>query len=161
MTMQHLSRYLKILVFFGLLWGGMFVFNNYGCTRADGPEMQPTIPAEKSLTLDPNARHPEQLSRDDIVVYIYDIAQKGSTRKVTSRVVGLPGDRVKIVKGELFVNNEKVGSNADKRSAEDYAEIIVPRDSIFALCDNRAGSKELDSRKIGPIGSWAIVGKLR
>ncbi|HVE42582.1 MAG TPA: signal peptidase I [Planctomycetota bacterium] len=160
MTMQHLSRYIQILVVFGLIWGGMFVFNNYGCSRAEGPEMQPAIPHEKSLTLDPNARHPEQLSRDDIIVYMYDIAQKGATRKVTSRVVGLPGDRVKIVKGELFVNNEKVGS-ADKKAAEDYAEIIVPRNTVFALCDNRSGSKELDSRKIGPIGSWAIVGKLR
>jgi signal peptidase I len=160
MTMVHLSRYLKILVAFGLLWGAMFVFNNYGCTRADGPEMQPTIPAEKSLTLDPNARRPQQLQRDDIIVYHYDLAQKGVTRKITSRVVGLPGDRVKIVKGDIFVNNEKIGS-ADKKAAEDYAEIIVPRDTVFAIGDNRAGSKELDSRKIGPIGSWAILGKLR
>jgi signal peptidase I len=160
MTIEHLSRYLKILLVFGLIWVGMFVFNNYGCTRADGPEMQPTIPAEKSLTLDPNARQPQQLSRDDIVVYTYDIAQKGALRKVTSRVVGLPGDRVKIVKGELFVNNQKVGGT-DKKAAEDYAEIIVPRDTVFVLCDNRPGSKDLDSRKIGPIGSWAIMGKMR
>ena len=160
MTMVHLSRYLKILIVFGLIWGGMVIFNNYGCTRVEGPEMQPTIPTEKSLTLDPNARRPDQLQRDDIIVYQYDIAQKGAVRRVTSRVVGLPGDRVKIVKGELFVNNEKLGS-ADKKAAEDYAEIIVPRDTVFALCDNRAGSKELDSRKIGPIGSWAIIGKMR
>jgi signal peptidase I len=160
MTMVHLSRYLKILVVFILIWGGMFVFNNYGCTRADGPEMQPTIPSEKSLTLDPNARSPKDLQRDDIIVYLYDVAQKGATRKVTSRVVGLPGDRVKIVKGEIFVNNEKIGS-ADKKSVEDYAEIMVPRDTVFAIGDNRSGSKELDSRKIGPIGSWAIVGKMR
>jgi signal peptidase I len=159
--MVHLARYLKILVVFILIWGGMWVFNNYGCTRADGPEMQPTIPAEKSLTLDPNARHPEQLSRDDIVVYSYDISQRGALRKVTSRVVGLPGDRVKIVKGELFVNNEKVGAAADKKAAEDYAEIIVPRNTVFVLGDNRSGSKDLDSRKIGPIGSWAILGRMR
>jgi signal peptidase I len=159
--MVHLSRYLKILLVFGLIWGGMFVFNNYGCTRVDGPEMQPTIPAEKSLTLDPNARQPEQFNRDDIIVYLYDIAQKGVTRKVTSRVVGLPGDRVKIVKGELFVNSEKLGANTDKKASEDYAEIIVPRNTIFAIGDNRPGSRELDSRKIGPIGSWAIVGKMR
>jgi signal peptidase I len=160
MTMLHLSRYLKILVVFILLWGGMFVFNNYGCSRAEGPEMQPTIPMEKSLTLDPNARNPKDLHRDDIIVYLYDIAQKGATRKVTSRVVGLPGDRVKIVKGEIFVNNERIGS-ADKKAVEDYAEIIVPRDTVFAIGDNRSGSKDLDSRKIGPIGTWAIVGKMR
>ena len=161
MSMQHFVRYIQILVFFVLIWVGVLVFNNYGCSRADGPEMQPAIPAEKSLTLDPNSRRPEQLSRDDVVVYLYDVAQKGATRRVTSRVVGLPGDRVKIVKGELFVNNERVGTGADKKAADDYAEIIVPRDTIFAICDNRAASKDLDSRKIGPIGSWAILGKLR
>ena len=161
MTVELITRYVKILIAFVLVWGGMWVFNNYGCSRVEGPEMQPTIPADKSVGLDPKVRHPEQLNRDDIVLFAYDIAQKGTTRKVAARVVGLPGDRVKIVKGDLFVNNEKTGSNSDKRAAEDYAEIMVPRDTVFVLCDNRGQTKDLDSRKIGPIGSWAILGKVR
>ena len=82
-------------------------------------------------------------------------------RKVTARVIGLPGDRVKIVKGEVLVNNSKAGGPVDKKAAaETYAEIIVPRNTVFVLCDNR-GQKTLDSRALVPIGSWAILGKLR
>ncbi len=161
MTVELITRYVKILIGFVLVWLGVWVYNNFGCSRVEGPEMQPTLIAEKNVSIDPKARQPEQLNRDDIVVYAYDIGQKGTTRRVTARVVGLPGDRVKIVKGEVLVNNEKVGSSGDKKSGEDYAEIIVPRNTIFALGDNRSASKGVDSRTLGPIGSWAIIGKVR
>ena len=53
------------------------------------------------------------------------------------------------------------GSEQLQRLGEDYAEIVVPRGTVFVLCDNRSASKSLDSRTLGPIGAWAIVGKLR
>jgi len=161
MTIELITRYVKILIAFVLVWTGVWFFNNFGCSRVEGPEMTPAIAAEKSVTIDPKTRHPDQLTRDDVIVYAYDIGQRGTSRRVTARVVGLPGDRVKMVKGDLFVNNDKVGVSGDKKSGEDYPEIIVPRDTVFALCDNRTASKDLDSRKLGPIGIWAIVGKVR
>ena len=160
MTVELITRYVKILIAFVLLWTGIWFFNNFGCSRIDGNEMVPTIPAEKNALIDPKTRHPEQLNRDDIVAFTYDLG-KGVPRKVTARVAGLPGDKVKMVKGEVFVNGERFGPSSDKKASEDYAEIIVPRDTIFALCDNRGGTKQFDSRTLGPIGYWAIVGKLR
>jgi signal peptidase I len=161
MTIELITRYVKILIAFVLVWTGVWFFNNFGCSRVEGPEMTPTLAGDKGISIDPKTRHPDQLSRDDIIVYSYDIGQKGTNRKITARVVGLPGDRVKMAKGELFVNNDKVGAGADKKSGEDIAEIIVPRDTVYALCDNRGASKGLDSRTLGPIGFWAIVGKVR
>jgi signal peptidase I len=161
MTVELITRYVKVLIGFVLLWIGVWVFNNFGCSRVEGPEMTPAIPPEKNALIDPRVRQPEELRRDDVIAYIYDIGAKGHARRVTARVVGFPGDKVKIVKGDLYVNNEKTGASQDKKSAEDYAEIIVPRNTIFALCDNRGASKGLDSRSLGPIGYWAIVGKLR
>src|SRR6185436_3063656 len=130
MTIELITRYVKILIGFVLIWGGIWVFNNFGCSRVEGPEMQPTIASEKNVGIDTKVRQPEQLTRDDIIMYTYDVAGKGSTRKVTARVVGLPGDRVKIVKGEVYLNNEKLGGSSDKKSAEDYSEIIVPRNTV-------------------------------
>ena len=161
MTVEHITRYAKVLIGFVLLWLGIWVYNIFGFSRVEGPEMQPAVPAEKNALIDPRIRQPDQLHRDDVVAYIYDIGGKGGQRRVTARVVGLPGDRVKLVKGDLFVNNEKAGVTTDKKTVEDYAEIIVPRNTIFTLCDNRSNSKGLDSRSLGPIGYWAIVGKLR
>jgi signal peptidase I len=161
MTIELITRYVKILIGFVLVWGGIWVFNNYGCSRVEGPEMTPTIPADKSVGIDTKVHTPDQLTRDDVIMYTYDVGGKGSARKVTARVIGLPGDRVKIVKGEVYLNNEKLGGSSDKKTAEDYSEIIVPRNTVYALCDNRSTTKTLDSRTIGPIGSWAIVGRLR
>ena len=159
MTVELITRYVKILIGFGLVWGALWLFNTYGCHRIEGNEMTPTLEAHKSVVLELKTRSPEELKRDDIVAYSCDI--KGALKNVTARVIGLPGDRVKIVKGDVLVNNSKVGGAADKKSAgENYAEIIVPRNMIFVLCDNRA-QKTLDSRSLGPIGSWAILGKLR
>ena len=161
MTIELITRYVKILIGFVLLWAGVWVFNNFGCSRVEGPEMQPAIPSEKSVGLDPKIRTPEQLVRDDVIMFTYDLGQKGTVRKITARVQGLPGDRVKIVKGELFVNNEKVGGGGDKKSVEDIAEIIVPRNTVYVLCDNRVNTRAMDSRTLGPIGHWAILGKVR
>lgn len=162
MAIELILRYVKILAVFAVVWLGVWLFNNFGCSRVDGPEMQPALPMDKNALLDPKIRRPEQLSHDDVVAFEYDFDGRGVPRKVTTRVVGLPGDRVKIVRGDVYVNGEKVSSNMDKKAApDDYAEIFVPRDTVFALCDNRGPSKGIDSRKIGPIGSWAILGKLR
>ncbi len=160
MTVELITRYVKILIAFVLLWTGLWFFNNFGCSRIEGGDMVPALPADKNALIDPKTRHPEQLNRDDIVAYNYDLG-RGALRKVTARVIGLPGDKVKMVKGEVFVNGERSGPNADKKGTEDYAEIIVPRNTIFALCDNRGATKQVDSRMLGPIGYWAIVGKLR
>jgi signal peptidase I len=160
MTVELITRYVKILIAFVLLWTGIWFFNNFGCSRVEGPEMVPAIPADKNALIDPKARLPEQLNREDVIAYVYDLG-KGVPKKITARVVGLPGDRVKMVKGEVYVNGEHFGAGADKKATEDYAEIIVPRDTVFALCDNRGSTKLWDSRSLGPIGTWAIVGKLR
>lgn len=161
MTVELITRYVKILIAFVLLWTGVWFFNNFGCSRVEGPEMTPAIPAEKNAMIDPRVRQPADLRRDDVIAYIYDIGAKGGSRRVTARVVGLPGDRVKLVKGDVFVNGEKAGVTTEKKVVEDYAEIIVPRNTIFTLCDNRSAAKGLDSRTLGPIGYWAIVGKLK
>ena len=163
MTVELITRFVKILIVFVLVWTGLWVFNNFGCSRVEGPEMVPTIPADKNATIDPTVHFPEQLRHDDFVVYQYEMPGGRGMKKVTSRVVGLPGDRVKIVKGELQVNGERAATAivTDKKSSEDYAEIIVPRGTVFVLCDNRSSSRNLDSRTLGPIGGWAIVGRLR
>lgn len=162
MTIELITRYVKILIAFVVVWLGTWVFNNYGCSRVEGPEMAPAIPADKNALIDPRVRLPEQLNREDIIAYSYDIGGKGVMKRVTARVVGLPGDRVKMVKGDVFVNGERFGAGApDKKVTEDYPEIIVPRNTVFALCDNRPQSRTLDSRTLGPIGYWAIVGRLK
>jgi signal peptidase I len=162
MTVELITRYVKILIAFVLLWAGLWVFNSMGCNRIEA-EMTPTLPAEKNALIDPRVHQADQLNRDDIIAYSCELPAGKGRKNVTARVVGLPGDTVKMLKGEVFVNGQRAATSVspDKKANDDYAEIFVPRDTVFVLCDNRSTTRGLDSRSLGPIGCWAIIGKLR
>jgi signal peptidase I len=78
------------------------------------------------------------------------------------RVVGLPGDRLKVLKGEVYING--------RRQKDDFArldatcdicnlpgEITIPKDHYFMMGDNRGESA--DSRFWGPVPKSWIIGK--
>jgi hypothetical protein len=48
MTVELITRYVKVLIAFVLLWTGVWVFNTFGCSRVEGPEMTPAVPAERT-----------------------------------------------------------------------------------------------------------------
>jgi signal peptidase I len=161
MTTELIIRYVKVLIVFVLLWVGIWAYNNYGCRRLDGAEMAPTFPPG-NYVVRPKIRTPDQLQHDDVVSYTVVVG--GKVRDVAGRVIGLPGDRVRIEKGEVYRNGNKIGSSyvgAQQRTTEDYAEVVVPRDSVFILCDARRASSLFDSRGVGPVGQWAITGRFK
>ena len=72
-------------------------------------------------------------------------------KKFVKRIVGLPGDYIKITEeNELYINGENVGF-ANKEGDETYmfVELIVPENSVYVLGDNRRES--IDSRSFGCI----------
>ena len=159
--MEIFIRSAKLLGGFAVLWLALWAYNARGCQRVEGPEMEPTLQRDKQKLIDPSFFLPSRLNAGDLVAFTYVQGSKGA-RSVAARVVGLPGDKVRIEKGDLFVNGSKADSSyvlAGNRSTEDYSEIVVPRDTVFLLCDNRRAGLQLDSRAIGPVAAWAIHGK--
>ena len=78
------------------------------------------------------------------------------------RVVGVPGDRLKVIDGSVYIDG--------KRQEEDFArldsecpicnlpvEITIPEDTYFMMGDNRGESA--DSREWGPVPKDQIVGQ--
>jgi signal peptidase I len=121
--------------------------------------------------------------RGDIIVFRYpmDISQN-----YVKRCMGVPGDRIKVVDKDLWLNGHKlvepyiqhiranidpyadnfpsapygqVYDRARKMLAENVVngEIVVPADSYFAMGDNRDNS--LDSRYWGFVPRENIIGK--
>lgn len=163
MTVELITRYVRLIVGFALLWAGMYVYNNYGCRKLEGTEMEPEMMRDNFRRINPTVRLPSQLAYEDVIVYSFIVAGSGQ-RSVGARVMGLPGDTVKLVKGKVYRNGQVVRDTfvgAVNESREDFEEIIVPRDTVFVLCDNRRMFRYTDSRGIGPVGSWAILGKLQ
>lgn len=165
MNMQTVYGYLRILAGFAVLWAGFFAWNTIGCRRIEGSEMEPTLKKDKAPLINPKVRSAAELNTGDFVSYL--VLQGTKERVAAGRVVALPGDRVRIEKGEVLVNGSKVDSNyvqANQKSPEDnFAEIVVPREHVYVLGDSRrvALSQKIDSRSVGPVGQWALFGKFR
>lgn len=95
------------------------------------------------------------IERGDVVALDHDEA---TAQTFLKRVVALPGERVRIDDGVLYVNDRAVPepyvSFPDKRSVP---PLTVPPHALYVLGDNRAESE--DSRVWGPIEESAVIGK--
>ena len=122
------------------------------------------------------------IKRDDIIVFISPIQPD---LHVVKRVVGVPGDRLKMVNGQLYRNGQQVqepwvikdgtydperdefpgmvpsaGSVEWKLTMESHVEngeLVVPEDKFFMMGDNRNVS--LDSRYWGFLPRENVVGR--
>lgn len=114
-----------------------------------------------------------KLKGEDYIPERFDvIALKPSDDKthVMKRVIGLPGDRVIVQGGVVFVINSAhpEGYIVDKdappgvvdanEKTEGNISLILGKDEVFVLGDNRQASE--DSRYFGPVLTEAIAGKL-
>ena len=110
------------------------------------------------------------IQRFDVVVFQMP---DGST--YIKRVIGLPGESVKYVNDQLYIDDEPVDEDFlvknrsnDHESASytndfDLESLLgvekLGKDSYFVIGDNRRASK--DSRSFGPISGEAILGNAR
>lgn len=93
--------------------------------------------------------------RGDIVIIRTD------EKTLIKRVIGLGGDKVKLVGGKLFLNGVEQAEpyvSEDNNTPEDnnFNEITVPKDCVFFLGDNRDVSN--DSRMYGCLPVDSVVG---
>ena len=102
--------------------------------------------------------HPPQ--RGDIVV-LHPPVDQG--RPYIKRVIGLPGDRLAIHDGSVWINGKRLdepylhGIATSWPGSLGQGEITIPNDEVFVMGDNRNNST--DSRVFGPIKIDAIIGK--
>lgn len=110
------------------------------------------------------------INRNDIVIFAYQKRPGEEKIQFAGRVIGLPGDLIRIDRGDIYRNGSKVPEayvSQETRSEESLEEFVVPRDTLFIVYDNRkfgtADGKSgfPDSRGLGPIGVWAVVGKVK
>jgi signal peptidase I len=159
--MDLVLRWARLVGAFAVAWILLWAYNARGCQRVEGREMEPTLAAGKSAIVRPPPERAEDLERGDVVSFATVVGGTG-VRTTAARVVGLPGDRVRIEKGELFVNGARAGTEAvaaANKTLDDYAEIIVPRDTVFVLCDNRKAGATRDSRALGPVPIGSLNGR--
>ncbi|AGB40605.1 signal peptidase I [Halobacteroides halobius DSM 5150] len=93
--------------------------------------------------------------RGEVIVFKYPV---NPNRKFIKRVIGLPGDTIKIVDGRVYVNGKPLEEDYTlEKSYTDYPAIKIPANNYFVLGDNRNNSK--DSRFWGFVPRENIIGK--
>jgi len=97
------------------------------------------------------------IERGDTVVFWFP---EDRSKSYIKRVIALPGDRVRIDDGLVYVNGQVSAEDYVPSTYEDvrsFAEIVVPPHSYFVLGDHRNLSN--DSRDFGPVDETFIYGK--
>lgn len=99
--------------------------------------------------------------RGDIVVFKSNLkTDTGKEKLLIKRIIALPGDKISILDGQVFINDRKIEENYIAGDyTEGYIDIIVPEDEVFVMGDNRGNS--LDSRDdiLGLVKFNTIMGK--
>ena len=93
------------------------------------------------------------IDRFDIIV----LKETDNNATIIKRVIGMPGDKVKIRNNKIYINNKIIEDEYAYGETSDYDEITLGDDEYFVLGDNRLISK--DSRYFGAIKKSDIKGK--
>lgn len=146
--------------------------------QVDGESMETTLQNGDRLIVDKVPRTLARITghtyiphRGDIVIFnqtnLPDTSF-GQTKQLIKRVIGVPGERVKVDNGKITVYNKEFpqgfnpdtssGYKIDAKSTPGEVDVTLAKDQIFVSGDNRPNSE--DSRYFGPINANDIVGKL-
>jgi signal peptidase I len=129
----------------------------YQPVRVEGTSMLPRLEDSDRLFINKFVYHISAIERGDIVVFHYP---RDPEKSYIKRVIGLPGDRLWIAEGQVWLNGQPLresyvpGVYRDTRS---MAEMVVPPDTYFMMGDHRSISS--DSREFGPVERPLIYGK--
>ena len=130
-------------------------------TRVSGSSMETTLSDGDNLIVDKLSYHFRAPNRFDIVVFPYQYAENTYYIK---RIIGLPGDTVQVIDGDVWINGERLESdtygNEVMNSPGIAAEpVTLGEDEYFVLGDNRNHSADSREPSVGVIKSKNLMGR--
>jgi len=127
-----------------------------------GASMDPTFADGEYLIVDQISKRLEAPGRESVIIFRYP---KDTSKFFIKRIIGLPGETVKINDGVITILNEEYPEGLilnepyvarQNMKSEDFT-IVLGDSEYFVLGDNRLGS--FDSRSWGPVPENLIVGR--
>lgn len=149
---------LLVLIAFSLAWLiKSFVMQPFYIPSAS---MEPTLVPHDHVLVNKFIYRFQDPRRGDIMVFEYPL---DPNKDYIKRLVGVPGDRIKVVGGVVYRNGEKLKEPylANPGDSSDFpaggGQIVVPKNKYFMMGDNRGNSA--DSRMWGFLPKKNVVGK--
>jgi signal peptidase I len=128
--------------------------------RIPSHSMQPTLLPGDYIYVSTNAYKDQAPEVNDVITFLYP---KDRSINYIKRLIARPGDRVKIEKFIVYVNDIAIQQPyldknlAQKSLSRFMQEKTVPKNKLFVLGDNRDNSN--DGRFFGMIDQSDVIGK--
>jgi signal peptidase I len=129
----------------------------YQPVRVEGTSMSPRLEDHDRLFINKFVYRITSIERGDVVVFHYP---RDPAKSYIKRVIALPGDRLRIDHGQVWVNEKELVEGyvpEAYRDTRSFSQIVVPEDTYFMMGDHRSISS--DSREFGPVERDLIYGK--
>lgn len=140
-----------------------FAITRYGLEKmtVSGEYMSPTLKSGDCVLVNKLSYRFHKIHRNDVVV----VRQTGSEHSyfTLERVIGLPGEKVQIQDGQVYINGKKLKEKLDfplmdnGGMAEDA--FTLDKGQYFVLGDNRNECEDSRNATVGNIFRSSIVGK--
>jgi signal peptidase I len=159
---RGVSSWLRDL-FFSVVVSALIILFLYQPVRVEGTSMLPVLEDQDRLFINKFAYSRfgsligEAIHRGDVVVFQYP---HDHTKSYIKRVIGLPGDDLRIDHGRVWLNGKALSETYVPSKYEDersLQETVIPPGEYFVMGDHRSISS--DSRDFGPVTRDLIYGR--
>ncbi|HBA97067.1 MAG TPA: signal peptidase I [Lachnospiraceae bacterium] len=140
-----------------------YAITHYGLEKmhVSGSNMEPTLKEGDSVLINKMSYIISSIKRNDVVVVQQDGA--GHNYYFIARIMGLPGETVKIEDGYLYIDGKKIKEKYKFPVMENgglaLEDIVLDDDEYFILCDNRNECEDSRNANTGNILKKNIIGK--
>ena len=163
MNKQMISPYFKA-VSLGIAMAIVILFllahHVASVVKIEGSSMNPALRDQERIIILKAGIPESTIRRFDIVVFSVP-GEKG--KKFIKRIIGLPGEKIEINRGRVFINDRELDFTAHLSRPLSLSflsrmkPVTIPKNYYFVIGDNLGVS--LDSRVLGLIPVWRIIGK--
>jgi signal peptidase I len=87
------------------------------------------------------------------------LAQPDADIDLIKRIIGLPGERVRVRKGVVFVNGQRLREPYAQPETRSFPETVVPPGQLFMMGDNRMNSQDSRFPELGTVPLDNVVGR--
>lgn len=153
----------SLILYFVIVIAAMFLIIHYVGQRTEvsGTSMENTLDDGDNLIVDKISYRFHDPERFDIIIFPY---QYEDDTYYIKRIIGLPGERVRIDEdGNIYINDEILEESYGREVIEDPGlaedEIVLDDNEYFVLGDNRNNSSDSRDPSVGVIYRTDIIGK--